>query len=105
MHYVYICVYRGWGDQPVACTGPRSADASRNASDSAAHDRRIEEVAKGSGVFAQRIAAVERSLEAAPVCARARNRPVERGRRSPPFSHPRPAARYRHRGWTAPSPT
>ena len=81
--YIYV-LYRGWGDQPVACTGPRSADASGNASDSAAHDRRIEEVAKGSGVFAQPVAAVERSLDAAPAWARARDRPVERGRRSPP---------------------
>ena len=79
-----IYVYRGWVDQPVACTGPRSADASRNASDSAAYDRRIEGVTKGSGPLAQRIAAVEGSMDAAPVCARARNRPVERGRRSPP---------------------
>ena len=60
---------------------------------------------RGSGAFAERVAAVEGSLGVAPVCARARNRPVERGRRSPPFGHPRPATRYRHRGWTAPSPT
>ena len=71
-----IYVYRGWVDQPVACTGPRSADASRNASDSAAYDRRIEGVTKGSGPLAQRIAAVEGSMDAAPVCARTRNRPV-----------------------------